>query len=81
MNEEAKRLLLWHGTSTLNPEEIYKKDGEGFNINYANGGLWGQGIYFAVNASYSGNYYKFEVKENTFQLFFADVLIGKSDDS
>jgi hypothetical protein len=61
LNKDAKCFFLWHGTSTLNPEEIYKKDGHGFSLNFGNGGLWGQGIYFAVNAFYSGNGFEFKV--------------------
>ena len=34
------------------PELIY--DGEiGFQTQFANAGMWGRGIYFAVNASYT----------------------------
>ena len=45
-------LRLWHGTGKNPPAEVYKKDG--LNIAYAaDSGLWGRGIYFAVNADYS----------------------------
>jgi hypothetical protein len=50
-------LRLWHGTRKTAPHELYKKDG--LNIAYSEDGLWGRGIYFAVNASYSCPHYSF----------------------
>jgi hypothetical protein len=45
-------LRLWHGTSKTEPSLLYEK--EGFNIAYSDdNGLWGRGLYFAVNANYS----------------------------
>ena len=41
--------------------------------------MWGKGIYFAVNAKYSCEFYSYKVvdKPNTFKVFLADVLLGK----
>ncbi len=47
-NENPKVLRLWHGTRNTNPEDVYSKDG--LNIAYSSDGMWGRGIYFAVNA-------------------------------
>lgn len=59
-----KCLLLWHGTSGTDPSEVYKKDG--LNIAYSNDRcIWGRGIYFAVNASYSCPSYSFKVNSNS----------------
>jgi hypothetical protein len=45
-------LRLWHGTSKTEPSLLYEK--EGFNIAYSDdNGLWGRGLYFAINANYS----------------------------
>lgn len=33
----------------------------GLNINYSNDGMWGKGIYFAVNASYSCPAYSHQI--------------------
>ena len=46
---------FWHGTSKTPPEKIYNGE-EGFNQNFSNDGMWGRGLYFAENASYSDNY-------------------------
>jgi hypothetical protein len=54
-----KCLRLWHGTSGNDPKSLYEKDG--LNINYSNGGMWGKGIYFAVNANYSCPGYSYKV--------------------
>ena len=67
--------LLFHGTSRVNPEQIYK-GGEGFDMRFSTEGMWGRGNYFAVNASYS---HAFAFKENgVCKLFAAKVLTGNS---
>jgi len=45
---------------------------------YANDGLWGKGIYFAVNANYSCPGYSWKVpgQPNVYQVFLCEVLIG-----
>ncbi|XP_011402901.2 PREDICTED: sacsin-like [Amphimedon queenslandica] len=66
---------LFHGTRSNDPKEIYGGDSS-FDMRFSNNGLWGQGNYFAVNASYSHNYahtagpYK--------QMLVATVLTGLS---
>lgn len=51
--------MLWHGTSKTDPKLICQSE-EGFDMRYANAGMWGHGNYFAVNASYSNNGYAFK---------------------
>jgi hypothetical protein len=46
---------LYHGTGKTPPKAIYESE-EGFNINYANDGMWGKANYFASNSSYSNAY-------------------------
>ncbi len=68
---------LWHGSSTNPPAEVYKKDG--LNIAYsADSGLWGRGIYFAVNANYSCPKYSFKVpgKTDVYEVFSANAVVG-----
>jgi hypothetical protein len=48
-------MILYHGTRKTPPDKIYNSE-EGFNINYSNEGLWGKGIYFALNSNYSNMY-------------------------
>ena len=51
-NGILNELLLFHGSRSHNPEEIYKGDAS-FDMRFSNEGMWGKGNYFAVNASYS----------------------------
>lgn len=44
---------LFHGTRKTDPKHIYNK---GFDMRLSQKSLWGEGIYFAVNASYSDAY-------------------------
>ena len=46
---------LFHGTRKTDPKVIYSGDA-GFDVGHSEIGLWGLGIYFAVNASYSDRY-------------------------
>ena len=53
--EELNEKLLFHGSSSNNPEDIYKGDAS-FDMRMSSHGMWGRGNYFAVNASYSHNF-------------------------
>lgn len=67
--------LLFHGTSQIQPELIYKGD-EGFDMRFSADGMWGRGNYFAVNSAYSHNYaYN---HNGVFKMFAASVLTGNS---
>ena len=50
----------------------------GLNINYSNDGMWGKGIYFAVNASYSCPNYSHQIPnmQNTYEVFLCEVVLG-----
>jgi hypothetical protein len=54
-NEKPLESYLWHGTSKCDPKLIWESS-DGFTINFSNDGMWGRGLYFAQNASYSNNY-------------------------
>ena len=68
--------LLFHGTRNTPPSCIYQ-DEEGFDMRFSNAGLWGNGNYFAVNASYSHSY-AHPSSDGTRQMFLAKVLTGHS---
>jgi hypothetical protein len=55
---------------------VYSKDG--LNVAYSADGMWGRGIYFAVNANYSCPAYSYKVPypSDTYEVFCADVVIG-----
>ena len=55
---------------------IYQSE-EGFDMRFSPGGMWGRGNYFAVNSSYSDNY-KSTLKDGSFQMFYARVIIGNT---
>jgi hypothetical protein len=69
---------LFHGTSKMNPEVIYKNLEEGFDLRFSGeNNMWGFGIYFAVNASLSDLKYKYTLPTGEFQMIYARVLVGK----
>ncbi|KAG7367790.1 WWE domain containing protein [Nitzschia inconspicua] len=48
--------FVWHGTRTTHPSLICTDTHDGFMMQRSRQGSWGQGIYFAANASYSNSY-------------------------
>ncbi|CAD8167784.1 unnamed protein product [Paramecium octaurelia] len=92
--EKQKQLLLpqererylWHGVSSQHPQVIYLSLAEAFDVSYSRVGLWGDGIYFAENASYSRNYsYKIQTQDDpkyAGNLVFLCCLVttGKAED-
>jgi len=72
--------LLFHGTRETDPSVIYEGKEEGFDMRYANSGLYGSGIYFHERAAYSDGY-KFKTKFSTNCMFIAEVLIGETFES
>ena len=75
--EDINRLLLFHGTRNADPELIYKSFDTGFDLQYAQHGSYGKGLYFAMDASYSCNGYQYQTKKGTYQVIVADVFLGK----
>jgi hypothetical protein len=47
---------VWHGTRGNDPKVIYEDKQDGFMFQHSQAGMWGRGIYFAENASYSDGY-------------------------
>ena len=52
---KAETQYLWHGSRNTDPKIIYEGE-EGFNVIYSSDGMWGKGLYFAQDASYSHKY-------------------------
>ena len=67
---------MFHGTKATDPAEIYQSS-EGFNINYANPGYWGKGIYFAQKSSYSHDY-RSTLPSGSNQMFMASIIVGET---
>ena len=65
---------LFHGSSSTSPQHIIN-DPVGFNMQFAQKGLWGRGLYFATNCSYSHSY-RYVAEENVFSVFVATVFVG-----
>ena len=65
---------LFHGSRNTSPQLIIN-DPVGFNMQFAHIGLWGRGLYFATNCSYSHNF-RHAVRENVFSVFLATVFVG-----
>ena len=74
-----KTAQLFHGTSTTHPKILYDGYYECFNIQYANAGLWGTGIYFACKALYSCSGYQY-TKNGIKYVLVAEVIIGDACD-
>lgn len=71
-------LLLFHGTRRTHPKEIAESP-KGIDFRYSDRDrklLWGQGSYFAVNASYSDNYSHRVVGDKL--MLLVRVLTGRS---
>ncbi|MDR3547318.1 MAG: hypothetical protein P4M11_03410, partial [Candidatus Pacebacteria bacterium] len=71
-------MSLFHGTRGTDPSAIYNGYYEGFDMQYARDGLWGKGMYFAVNASYSDDYAHKEGEMS--HMLMANVIIGNAFD-
>jgi hypothetical protein len=54
--KDPNEVSVWHGTRSHDPKLIYEDMQDGFMMQYCTGGMWGRGIYFAENASYSDGY-------------------------
>ena len=72
------RKLLFHGTRKVSPDVIYKNYDTGFDLQFANFGAYGRGLYFAVNALYSHNGFCHEIGESKWRMLLTDVFTGKS---
>ena len=73
------RKLLFHGTRTIKPEEIYRNSDTGFDLQFANtSGAYGKGLYFASGANYSHNGYVYNLGNGRFQMILADVFVGNA---
>ena len=73
-------IVLFHGTKNTDPYDMMKWE-EGFDMRFSNKGMWGNGIYFAKQASYSHRYSYIDSRDSTLdirQMFLAKVLIGDS---
>jgi ABC-type branched-subunit amino acid transport system substrate-binding protein len=47
---------VWHGTTNLDPDVIYRDRADGFMMQFARMGFWGRGLYFAEHSRYSDMY-------------------------
>jgi len=75
-NGNSNELEVFHGPSVTDPEMIYNGE-EGFDMRFCAEGYWGQGIYFATEASYS-NGYAFVAENNLKKMFLVKLLAGES---
>lgn len=67
---------LFHGSSRTDPE-IIMQDQVGFRTEKSSCGMWGYGIYFAVNASYSDSNYAYHDEVNKYRsIFLSNVFVG-----
>lgn len=77
LETNMNRKYLFHGTGSVNPQVIYMDSDTGFDLQYSKvGSLYGSGLYFANEASYSHKGYAHKVDTNKYQLLLADVFVG-----
>lgn len=76
--EHINEMYLYHGTKFTDPTVIYMDQQESFNINFSSdSNLFGRGIYFAEESSYSHNYsYDIPNKDNNKIILLVRVLLG-----
>ncbi|OWF51697.1 Poly [ADP-ribose] polymerase 14 [Mizuhopecten yessoensis] len=74
-NKKNPEKWLWHGTSV---DVITKIIHNGFNRSYSNMCAIGNGVYFAVNASYSLGGYCRQDSNGVFHILLTQVLTGDS---
>lgn len=79
-NGAVNEKYLFHGTRDTHPHELITAV-KGIDFRYSRRDyqlLWGIGVYFAVNASYSNNYCYVDQNLKVKQLLLVKVLTGKS---
>ena len=74
LENKINKTFLFHGTSETDPKVIYGGNDESFDMRLSNEGMWGKGIYFAENASYSNDYRS--KNKNYYQMIVAEVILG-----
>ena len=73
--KDAQHVTLFHGTKSNDPSKVYDGTEDAFDMRFCDKGMWGIGVYFAVNAKYS-NGYAFTNPNGSKSMFLADVIIG-----
>ena len=74
---------VWHGTAKSDPKLIYEDEQDGFDMTFSNSGMWGRGLYFAENASYSvglrySGDYSHDCGDGTHSVMLVKLLEGES---
>lgn len=74
----SREVMLFHGTKYNDPSKIYLDKEESFKINYAaDTNMFGRGIYFAKEASYSDNGYAYAKPDGNKQMLYCKVNVGE----
>ena len=66
---------LFHG-SRQKPADYLIQNIDGLDPQFSDGGMWGRGVYFAENASYSDSY-AHRLPDGNREMLYCEVLIGK----
>jgi hypothetical protein len=80
-NGNANEVCLKHGTRATDPTLIWQSDG-GIDFRYSQAGMYGNGAYFAYNATYSHSY-RYDLPRSTpacAQILLAKVAAGRIED-
>jgi hypothetical protein len=76
MEDKSKplELMLFHGCRAATGVNNIKNTG--FDIKYARAGMYGTGLYFAINSAYSTGGYATHNPDGSQSIFVAKVLVG-----
>merc|ERR1711862_249003 len=73
--KDANQMMLFHGARERKNMDAITNFG--FDLRVANDGMYGVGIYFAVNAQYSDSGYVLQNKDKSKEMFICRVLTGR----
>ena len=75
--EKVETKWLYHGSSGVDPKLIYESE-EGLDLRFSNKGMWGHGVYLAVDSYVSDRFSNKDESTSERKMFCAQVIIGKS---
>jgi hypothetical protein len=79
--KDPKIVRVWHGTRRTDPKAIYEDAQDGFMMQFSDSGMWGRGIYFAVNAEYSHDYaHRLTLPPGQKSFLLAKLIVGDVTD-
>ena len=76
-SDQIETKWLYHGSSGVDPKLIYKSE-EGLDLRFSDKGMWGHGVYLAVNSETSDRFSHPVKSTSERKMFCAQVIIGNA---